>query len=133
MHSELSCLFTSLIEVDDESHFIKLPSQELISLDIDTNATYRVLFLPKLPGEKSPSGESFSLPSISPPPNAPVTIGETYEVLVEDIGNEGDGIARVGPGYIIFIPKTDIGHKVKIKINSVTNRCAFAEVVEYLL
>ena len=89
--------------------------------------------MPKLPGEKSPSGESLSLPAISPPSNAPVTIGETYEVLVEDIGNEGDGIARVGPGYIIFIPKTDIGHKVKIKINSVTNRCAFAEVVEYLL
>ena len=132
MHSELSCLFSSLVEADDESHFITLPSQELVSLDIDTNTTYRVLFLPKLPGEKTLPNESLSPPIISPP-DALVTIGDICEVLVEDIGNEGDGIARIGPGYIIFIPKTDIGHKVKIKINSVTNRCAFAEVIEYLV
>ena len=133
MHSELSCLFSSLVEADDESHFIMLPSQELISLDIDTNTTYRVLFLPKLPGEKSLPNKSLSPSIISPPSDTLVTIGDIYEVLVEDIGNEGDGIARIGPGYIIFIPKTDIGHKVKIKINSVTNRCAFAEVIEYLV
>jgi predicted RNA-binding protein with TRAM domain len=110
-----------------------LPSQELISLDIDTNATYRVLFLPKLPGEKSPPDESLSPSTASPSSDALVTIGDVYEVLVEDIGNKGDGIARIGPGYIILIPKTDIGHKVKIKINSVTSRCAFAEVIEYLV
>jgi len=133
MHSELSCLFSSLVEADDKSHFIMLPSQELISLDIDTDATYRVLFLPKLPGEKSPPGESLSPSIVSSTPDALATVGDIYEVLVEDIGNKGDGIARIGPGYIIFIPKTDIGHKVKIKINSVTNRCAFAEVIEYLV
>ncbi len=133
MYSELSCLFSSLVEADDESHFIMLPSQELISLDIDTNATYRVLFLPKLPGEKSPPDESLSPSTASPSSDALVTIGDVYEVLVEDIGNKGDGIARIGPGYIILIPKTDIGHKVKIKINSVTSRCAFAEVIEYLV
>ena len=105
MYSELSCLFSSLVEADDESHFIMLPSQELISLDIDTNATYRVLFLPKSPEEKSPPDESLSPSTASLSSDALVTIGDIYEVLVEDIGNEGDGIARIGPGYIIFIPK----------------------------
>ena len=125
MSRELSYLFSSLVELDDESHFIKLPSQESPSFDIDTDTTYRVLFLPKSPGETN------TTPSHAP--DAPVAIDATLEVLIEDIGSEGDGIARIGPGYIIFIPKTDIGHKVKIKINSVTSRCAFGEVVEHLM
>lgn len=60
---------------------------------------------------------------------APVEEGETYDVSIEDIGKEGDGIARI-KGYVIFVPGTKKGDKVKIRIKAVRGRASFAEVVE---
>jgi len=61
--------------------------------------------------------------------DAPVEEGETYDVSIEDIGKEGDGIARI-KGYVIFVPGTKKGDKVKIRIKAVRGRVSFAEVVE---
>ncbi len=61
--------------------------------------------------------------------NAPVTVGETYDVSIDDIAKEGDGIARV-EGFVIFVPATKVGDKVKIKVNKVMRKFAIAEKVE---
>lgn len=60
---------------------------------------------------------------------APVKLGETYEVSIDDIAKEGDGIARV-EGFVIFVPATKVGDKVKIKVNKVMRKFAIAEKVE---
>jgi predicted RNA-binding protein with TRAM domain len=60
----------------------------------------------------------------------PVEKGETVEVEVEDIGEQGDGIARIGPGYIVFVPGADIGDRITVEINQVRENFAFGEVVE---
>ncbi|MBE0521454.1 MAG: TRAM domain-containing protein [Candidatus Methanoperedenaceae archaeon] len=61
--------------------------------------------------------------------SAPVTAGETYEVSIEDVAREGDGIARV-EGFVIFVPGTKVGDKVTIKVNKVMRKFAVAEKVE---
>lgn len=61
--------------------------------------------------------------------NAPVAVGETYEVSIENIAKEGDGIARV-EGFVIFVPDTKVGDNVTIKVNKVLRKFAFAEKVE---
>lgn len=61
--------------------------------------------------------------------SAPVVVGETYEVSIDDIAKQGDGIARV-KGFVIFVPQTKKGDKVKIKVNKVMRKFAFAEKVE---
>ncbi len=61
--------------------------------------------------------------------NAPVTAGETYDVSIDDIAKEGDGIARV-EGFVIFVPGTKVGDKVKIKVSKVMRKFAIAEKVE---
>lgn len=61
--------------------------------------------------------------------SAPVTVGETYEVSIENIAKEGDGIARV-EGFVIFVPDTKVGDNVTIKVNKVLRKFAFAEKVE---
>ncbi|MEI6795809.1 MAG: translation initiation factor IF-2 subunit beta [Methanomassiliicoccales archaeon] len=53
--------------------------------------------------------------------------GGIYDVMIEDVGKKGDGVARLGD-YIIYIPGTIKGSKVKIKINKITGRMAFAVV-----
>ncbi len=61
--------------------------------------------------------------------NAPVTVGEIYDVSIDDIAKKGDGIARV-EGFVIFVPQTKVGDKVKIKVNKVMQKFAFGEKVE---
>lgn len=59
---------------------------------------------------------------------APIAEGEEYEVKIEDLGKEGDGITHVD-GFVVFIPDTKVGDEVKIRITSVRRRFAFAEKV----
>ncbi|MDP2845363.1 MAG: TRAM domain-containing protein [Candidatus Methanoperedens sp.] len=61
--------------------------------------------------------------------NAPVTVGQTYDVSITDIAKEGDGIARI-EGFVIFVPAAKVGDNVKIKVNKVMRKFAIAEKVE---
>ena len=60
--------------------------------------------------------------------SSPVNVGETYNVKIEDVGREGDGIARI-EGFVVFVPNTKKGESVKIRVTKVSRRVAFAEVV----
>jgi predicted RNA-binding protein with TRAM domain len=56
----------------------------------------------------------------------PVTVGEEHEVTIEEVSRRGDGIAKI-QNFVIFVPGTKIGDKVKIKVARVTSRYAIAE------
>ncbi len=56
-------------------------------------------------------------------PTAPVEVGKEYDVKIEDIAREGDGIARV-QGFVIFVPQAKVGDEVKIQIDKVMRRFA---------
>ena len=60
--------------------------------------------------------------------SSPLNVGETYDVTIEDVGREGDGIARI-EGFVVFVPNTKKGDSVKIRITKVSRRVAFAEIV----
>ena len=58
----------------------------------------------------------------------PVEPGKVYTVDITDTGRGGDGIARI-EGLVIFVKNAKAGDKnVKIKVNSVGDRFATAEV-----
>ncbi|MBW6470330.1 MAG: TRAM domain-containing protein [Methanosarcinaceae archaeon] len=61
--------------------------------------------------------------------SAPVEEGETYDVTIEDLAREGDGIARV-KGFVIFVPNAKVGDEVNIKVTKVMRKFAFGEIVE---
>ncbi len=61
----------------------------------------------------------------------PVKDGEDWNLVIEAIGEKGDGIARIH-GYVIFVPGTKLKDKVKVKIKKALPRVAFAEVVEHI-
>jgi predicted RNA-binding protein with TRAM domain len=59
----------------------------------------------------------------------PVEIGKEYTVDITDNGSAGDGIARI-EGLIIFVKNAKAGDKsLKIKISSLKDRFATAEIV----
>lgn len=59
---------------------------------------------------------------------APVDEGEQYTVEVDEMGDEGDGIAEV-EDFVIFVPDADLGDRVTVEIDDVADDFARAEVV----
>ena len=59
----------------------------------------------------------------------PVKEGEEYEVTIETVGRKGDGIAKVR-NFIVFVPNTKAGDKVKVKITGIGATFATGTVVQ---
>jgi predicted RNA-binding protein with TRAM domain len=59
---------------------------------------------------------------------SPVKETQELEVIIDDIGSRGDGIAKI-QGFLIFVPNTKIGERVKVRILSVGGKFAVAEKI----
>ena len=66
-----------------------------------------------------------------PQKSVPVKEGQEYDVTIEGIGEKGDGIAKI-EGFVIVIPGTQKGQKVRVKVNAVRGKVSFGEVVKTL-
>ena len=60
---------------------------------------------------------------------APIREGDRIEVDIEDVGREGDGIAKV-EGYTLFVPGTEPGDTVEVEVTDVKPRFGFGERAE---
>ena len=58
----------------------------------------------------------------------PVKENQELEVVINDIGSRGDGIAKM-QGFMIFVHDGKMCERVKVKILSVADRFAVAEKV----
>lgn len=56
----------------------------------------------------------------------PVSEGEELRVTIDSVGEKGDGIAKV-KGFILFVPGTKEGEKLKVKVTKVLPKMGFAE------
>jgi predicted RNA-binding protein with TRAM domain len=60
----------------------------------------------------------------------PVSEGDTRRVEITDVGEQGDGLARIDRGYIVFVPETEPGDTVQIEITDAKENFGFGKVVE---
>jgi len=58
----------------------------------------------------------------------PVRKGQEIDVVINDIGTRGDGIARI-QNFLIFVPQVKVGERLKVKIMSVGKKFAIAEKI----
>ncbi|MFB6166501.1 MAG: TRAM domain-containing protein [Haloarculaceae archaeon] len=123
---KLLCLFSADVETSGDSYVIEVPRREIDTGSIDPGETYRVALIAS---EDEGATESESTePSDEPQP--PVEPGEIRYVEIEDIGKQGDGIARVERGYVIIVPGAEIGERVKVEITEVKSNFAVGEIIE---
>ena len=61
-------------------------------------------------------------------PKPPVNQGDVLDVVIEAVGEKGDGIARKD-GFVLFVPGVKEGDRVKVKVTRVLRKVGFAEVV----
>ena len=58
----------------------------------------------------------------------PIREGDEIDVTIEAVGEKGDGLAKKD-GFVIFVPNTKQGDKVRIRITRVLRKVGFGEVV----
>jgi predicted RNA-binding protein with TRAM domain len=61
--------------------------------------------------------------------NKPVEVGKEYNVSISEVSRRGDGITRI-EGFVVFVPGTQRGQNVRIKITQVSDRFASGQVVQ---
>jgi 23S rRNA (uridine2552-2'-O)-methyltransferase len=60
---------------------------------------------------------------------APVAAGDERTVEITDTGTEGDGIAKI-EGYTVFVPDSEVGEQVRVRIEDLKPRFGFAERID---
>ncbi len=124
---KLLCLFSAEVTDDDDRYVVEVPRREVETGSVQSGDTYRVALI----AAEGESDESESGSSGTPSePQPPVEEGEIRYVEVEDIGKQGDGIARVERGYVIIVPGAEIGERVKIEVTEVKSNFAVGEIIE---
>jgi predicted RNA-binding protein with TRAM domain len=58
----------------------------------------------------------------------PVKEGEEIDVTIEAVGEKGDGIAKQ-KGFVLFVPGTKAGERVRIRITKVLAKVGFAQSI----
>ncbi|MFB6133251.1 MAG: TRAM domain-containing protein [Halanaeroarchaeum sp.] len=125
----LLCLFNAEVTLRDDEYVVEIPRREIENGVVTPGDVYRVALVEREDGESSiPSVDEKTVPPSEPQP--PVEPGELRYVEIEDIGKQGDGIARVERGYVIIVPDADVGERVKVEITEVKSNFAVGEIVE---
>ena len=124
----LLCLFNATIETSEDGlYHVTIPQREIEQGSLDPEAIYRIGVIASADDvvEHPP-------PGITGPqePQPPVEVGEVRYVDIEDIGKQGDGIARVERGYVIIVPGAEMGDQVKIEISDVKSNFAVGEIID---
>ncbi|MFC7200544.1 TRAM domain-containing protein [Halospeciosus flavus] len=126
---KLLCLFNGEVTVEDDEYVVEIPRREIESGSIEPGETYRVALIAREETDESEQSTKSTSTSTSEP-QPPVEEGEIRYVEIEDIGKQGDGIARVERGYVIIVPDAEIGERVKIEITEVKSNFAVGEIID---
>ena len=125
---ELLCLFNGEVTTTEDGYVVEIPDREVENGTIDPDSVYRIAIIAR-GGESSPTTEPTET-TVPSEPQPPVEEGEIRYVEIEDIGKQGDGIARVERGYVIIVPGAEMGERVKVEISEVKSNFAVGDIIE---
>jgi len=123
---KLLCLFSADVSDDGDRYVVEIPKREIETGAVEPGETYRVALISS-EVERAEDTDEDNVPS---EPQPPVEAGEIRYVEIEDIGKQGDGIARVERGYVIIVPGADVGERVKVEVTEVKSNFAVGEIIE---
>lgn len=127
---KLLCLFSAEITEEDDRYIVEVPKREIDTGAVEAGDTYRVALISRKAAGADEPDEPTTTSRPTSEPQPPVEAGELRYVEIEDIGKQGDGIARVERGYVIIVPGADVGERVKIEVSEVKSNFAVGEIIE---
>ena len=132
----LQTLYTATVEQDDGTYQITVPDREIATGTLSEGETYRVALI----STSTPDTEAADTTEDTQSPDhaaqqheydgPPVEEGEQRDVEIENLGDQGDGIAKVERGYVVIVPETSVGDRVTVEMQQVRENVAFADVVD---
>lgn len=125
----LRCLYSAEVTEQDGSLVLTVPEREISTGDLAEGETYRVALLDS-PSDSPTTDTETDSSHDDERPDPPVSVGETRLVEIENIGDQGDGIARVERGFVVIVPHSRRDEVVRIEITAVQETVAFGEVIE---
>ncbi|KYH24269.1 translation initiation factor IF-2 subunit beta [Halalkalicoccus paucihalophilus] len=129
LSDDVLCLFSGVLDQRNGSYVIEVPERELTLGTLESDTAYGVAVISQetISVRKTDTTKSTQQHE---DPEPPVAEGEHRTVDISDIGDQGDGIARVERGYVVIVPDTELNERVEIEITDVTQTVAFGEVIE---
>jgi len=127
---DLLCLYTADIDTTGDTYTIDVPKRELELGQLDHNETAQVALFSTPTSNPNQRSNDQSATQRSHSESPPVEEGEVVDVEIDSLGDQGDGIGRVGPGYVLIVPETDVGERVSVRVTETKDNVAFAEVVK---
>ncbi len=136
---KLLCLFSADVTLQGDEYVVSVPRREIDTGSVEPGETYRVALISRETETESSESQQQTTTTttndsgnaaVSSEPQPPVEGGEIRYVEVEDIGKQGDGIARVERGYVIIVPGAEIGERVKVEITEVKSNFAVGEIID---
>lgn len=128
LSEEIRCIFSGRIQQRDNRSIIEVPEREITVGGLSEGGVYRIGLFPPADGRQS-SQQGVEQTNQRGAREPPVEDGETLEVEIEDIGEQGDGIARIDSGYVVFVSNTTLNERVTVEITDARETMAFAEVI----
>ncbi|MFB6128166.1 MAG: TRAM domain-containing protein [Halorhabdus sp.] len=124
---QLLCLFSAEVTAEDDRYVVEVPRREIETGSVEAGETYRIAVIS---GDEETADDRSDAETAPSEPQPPVENGEIRYVEIEDIGKQGDGIARVERGYVIIVPGAEINDRVKVEITEVKSNFAVGEIIE---
>jgi predicted RNA-binding protein with TRAM domain len=121
-------VYTAEVVGRDGSYVVEVPDRELDLGSIDRGETVRVALLDSEDADSRDESERRQVANEGDGP--PVSEGEVLEVTIEGVGDQGDGIAKVGPGYVLIVPGATPGEQPRVRVEEVKENVGFAEVID---
>ena len=132
----LQTLYTATVEQDDGTYQITVPKREVVTGTLAEGETYRVALMSTSASDTEATDTTEITQSAEYADHQqeydgpPVEEGEQRDVEIENIGDQGDGIAKVERGYVVIVPETSVGDRVTVEMQQVRENVAFADVVD---
>ena len=137
----LLCLYSARVTEENDTYTIDIPKREVHQENIERGETYKVAIIStptkELHSETDTEENEPTISNSSPAQSRdartqpPVSEGEIREVEIKNLGDQGDGIAKIDRGYVVIVPDTEVGERVTIRFDEVRENVAFAEVVKH--
>lgn len=128
--NKLLCLFSADVTEAEGGYVVEVPRREVETGSVEPGENYRVALITAAAEDTQDEEDERPERRTHDEPQPPVEPGEIRYVEIEDIGKQGDGIARVERGYVIIVPDADIGERVKIEVTEVKSNFAVGEIIE---
>ncbi|WP_226042879.1 TRAM domain-containing protein [Natrinema sp. DC36] len=127
---QLLCLFSTQLKEEDGNYIIEVPAREISKGQVEPGQIHRVAVIQTQTSKTEDRSHQQSRVQDESEPKPPVEEGEQRTVVIEDLGDQGDGITRVERGYVIIVPGTEPSERVTIKIKNIRDNVAFGEVIK---